>query len=267
MFGSSSNRMIVGPSGSGKTVHAVHFALSKVTMGTAVVIFDSAASYSPIVRTLGGTVASYDGVNWNVTSYGSLPVTVYQLELCNKPLDIGDLPGLIERSRGALFVLDESPLITKLLPGLLDVMLDEFDNGGSVCLVGQTIDDVGGRDVPDDTRLLVLGAKHQVADEFMAQPEQFYRHKDGGIYQLLGLGKHTDDPEQRLRIYSHVWPFEAGALWARPESEWWSRFTLMTRFDVFQEMQKDRVAAQDAVRKAKERRRAAAATSHTPANV
>lgn len=85
---------------------------------------------------------------------------------------------------------------------------------------------------------------------------EMYRHQDGGIYRFLMVAASSVD-QSELYIYEHVWPFEAGKVWARPATEWASRFTLIQHIElVNDQMLVDRAAAQEAVIEAKRLRRA-----------
>lgn len=84
---------------------------------------------------------------------------------------------------------------------------------------------------------------------------ELYRHQDGGIYRFLMVAASSVD-QSELYIYEHLWPFEAGKLWARPATEWASRFTPIQSVDLFNAQLVDRAAAQEAVIEAKRLRRA-----------
>lgn len=84
---------------------------------------------------------------------------------------------------------------------------------------------------------------------------ELYRHQDGGIYRFLMVAASSVD-QSELYIYEHLWPFEAGKLWARPATEWASRFTPIQSVDLFNSQLVDRAAAQEAVIEAKRLRRA-----------
>lgn len=88
-------------------------------------------------------------------------------------------------------------------------------------------------------------------------PEEggFYRHQDGGIYRYLHSAKSSED-QGVLYIYEHLWPFDAGQVWARPAHEWAARFTRIRYTDLLKATLEDREQAQQAVREAKAARRA-----------
>lgn len=83
----------------------------------------------------------------------------------------------------------------------------------------------------------------------------FYQHQDGGFYRYLHSAKSSENQET-LYIYEHLWPFDAGQIWARPSREWAGRFTRVRHVDLVHAMLEDREAAQQAVRDAKAARRA-----------
>lgn len=84
---------------------------------------------------------------------------------------------------------------------------------------------------------------------------ELYRHQDGGIYRFLMVAASSVD-QSDLYVYEHLWPFEAGKIWARPAVEWASRFTPIQSVDLFNAQLVDRAAAQEAVSEAKRLRRA-----------
>jgi hypothetical protein len=70
----------------------------------------------------------------------------------------------------------------------------------------------------------------------------YYRHTDGGTYQVVGMGRDSRDGSDVV-LYDHVWPFELGR-WTRPLPEWASRFTRITAEEVARVQQGDRAADQ-----------------------
>lgn len=85
---------------------------------------------------------------------------------------------------------------------------------------------------------------------------ELYRHQDGGIYRFLMVAASSVD-QSELYIYEHLWPFEAGKVWARPATEWASRFTPIQAIELTNsQVLVDRAAAQEAVIEAKRLRRA-----------
>lgn len=82
-----------------------------------------------------------------------------------------------------------------------------------------------------------------------------YRHQDGGIYRFLMAASSSVD-QSELYIYEHLWPFETGKVWARPVTEWASRFTPINGIDLGNARLINKAAAQEAVIKAKRLRRA-----------
>lgn len=82
-----------------------------------------------------------------------------------------------------------------------------------------------------------------------------WRHIDGGFYQKVGEGHHTDDMEETV-AYLHIWPFEK-KLWFRPKSQWEGRFHPASWLDVEEALKTDRAQARQAVEEARTKRRAA----------
>ncbi len=70
----------------------------------------------------------------------------------------------------------------------------------------------------------------------------YYRHTDGGLYQVVGMARDSRDASDVV-LYDHVWPFEAGR-WTRPLPEWASRFTPVTAHEVADTQRGDRAADQ-----------------------
>lgn len=74
----------------------------------------------------------------------------------------------------------------------------------------------------------------------------YFQHQYGGLYELLGTAKHSDDGSL-VYVYSHIWPFEA-QVWVRPATEWQGRFKPITAEELQRHCNGDRVAAAEAVR-------------------
>lgn len=53
----------------------------------------------------------------------------------------------------------------------------------------------------------------------MFKDNQWFQHKDGGIYQFLCKVHYSDRPGDEGVLYAHLWPFEEGK-WVRPIAEW-----------------------------------------------
>lgn len=85
----------------------------------------------------------------------------------------------------------------------------------------------------------------------------FYLHQDGGIYELIGSGIHSEDGTT-LCVYLHVWPFEQG-LWLRPVEMWTpARFAPLSadeakkRMEVLREQARAEISLKRGLRKQKE---------------
>ncbi|MNR71298.1 hypothetical protein D3C71_19130 [compost metagenome] len=83
------------------------------------------------------------------------------------------------------------------------------------------------------------------------------RHTDGGIYEVLCVGKNALDGSS-LVIYEHLWPFETHT-WTRPHGEWAERFTPITAHQYNLAVSQDRTEAQLMVNAAKQLRKNKAA--------
>lgn len=78
-------------------------------------------------------------------------------------------------------------------------------------------------------------------------PGQLFQHTDGGIYRFVMKAKDTRDLTPMF-VYLHQWPFDVSAEgWARPASEWLSRFTPVTEADLERARAGDRLAAQQRI--------------------
>ena len=86
-----------------------------------------------------------------------------------------------------------------------------------------------------------------------APPPGFYRHTDGGLYQVVGMARDSRDASDVV-LYDHIWPFEAGR-WTRPLPEWASRFTPVTADEVAADQRGDRAARQATIRAARAARK------------
>lgn len=42
----------------------------------------------------------------------------------------------------------------------------------------------------------------------------FYKHFKGGIYEVVGIAKHSEDPEDEYVVYKH----DDGEMWIRPKA-------------------------------------------------
>lgn len=81
----------------------------------------------------------------------------------------------------------------------------------------------------------------------------YYRHTDGGLYQVVGMARDSRDASDVV-LYDHVWPFEGGR-WTRPLPEWASRFTPVTAEDVAATQRGNRVADQERISAARKARK------------
>ena len=79
---------------------------------------------------------------------------------------------------------------------------------------------------------------------------EYYQHRFGGIYIVNDVATHTDT-NQRLVIYTHVYPFDEHT-WARPIDEWTDdRFNQISYNTVQELMKKDRLEFQIEIGKAR----------------
>ncbi|RQR65406.1 DUF1653 domain-containing protein [Burkholderia sp. Bp9125] len=270
------NMALVGPSGSGKHLFATHRLVTSLVEGKTAAVFDCGRSYVPLVQALGGTLVTVEsGGNAKVERFGSLPLTVFELEDLQEPLSIEAVPHLPVLNSNTFVLVDEAFQMASRLPGFWAWLKNGAGAESQFCGVLQGFEDLEPGELPTGTR-------HRVVERFsLGEPGtlatgQLFQHQDGGIYQFLALARHTDDQVEYV-IYEHVWPFESGQVWARPAYEWESRFTPITRAALREAQKQDRMDAQKAVSSAKTARRAAASAAkgvredlldaHRPADV
>lgn len=96
-------------------------------------------------------------------------------------------------------------------------------------------------------------AAHTPASVPGAPQPGYYRHTDGGLYQVVGMGRDSRDGSDVV-LYDHVWPFEGGR-WTRPLPEWASRFTPVTAEEVAADQRGDRAARQATISAARAARK------------
>lgn len=259
---SQENLLIVGPSGAGKHLFATQRLVNSLADGNSAVVFECSRAYALLAKSLGGTLVTVDSaLNCSVEHFGSLPLTVYELSNVQEPFAVEALPNLPALG-GATFVLvDDLAHVNRYLPGLWLWLKEGLALNFGFCGVMQDLRDGGVDKLPPGIRLQRIEKFAPVAAETL-QPGQLIRHQDGGIYRYHSTALHTDDKAE-LVVYEHVWPFDAGQLWARPAYEWPSRFTPITTTDLREAQKQDRLAAQAAVTNAKATRRAAEASIKT----
>lgn len=256
------NLLIVGPTGSGKHLFATQRLVNSLADGNSAVVFDCSRSYVGIVKSLGGTLVTVDSnPECRVETFGTLPLTVYQIENLSEPLPVESLPHLPELGAATFVLVDEVWHVNRILPGLWAWLKEALELNFGFCGVMQMLGDVRLDNLPPNIQLLQIKNFAPVAAETL-RPGQLVRHQDGGIYRYHSTALHTDDKAE-LVVYEHVWPFDAGQLWARPAHEWPSRFTPITTSDLREAQKQDRFAAQAAVTNAKAARRAAEASLKT----
>jgi hypothetical protein len=256
------NLLIVGPSGSGKHLFATQRLMNSLADGNTAVVFDGSRSYRHLVRSLGGTVVTVDYTRAiAVERFGSLPLTVYELDHPNGPVDIEKLPHLSGITATTFVLVDDLWQVTRVLPGFLDWLQEGAELNAGFCGVMQLIGDVSLGELPAGTRLQRVEKFARVETEKLV-PGQLVRHQDGGIYRYHSSARHTDD-QSELVVYEHVWPFATGQVWTRPAHEWPSRFTPISNDDLREAQQQPRAAAQAAITKAKATRRAEEARRKT----
>jgi hypothetical protein len=252
--------LIVGRSGAGKHLFATQRLVNSLADGNTAVVFDYGRSYTRLVQALGGTLVTVDSnLNCTVERFGGmlgrlLPLTVYELEDAVGVIDIETLPHLPVLDATTFVLVDEMWAMNTRLPGLWDWLQAGSEMNYGFCGVMQTVEDVDFSSLPAGIRLQRIEKFAPVETDFL-QHGQLVRHQDGGIYRYHSTAKHTDDQAEFV-IYEHVWPFATGQVWARPASEWPSRFTPITSAELREAQRQPREAAQAAITTAKAERRA-----------
>ncbi|WP_063899452.1 DUF1653 domain-containing protein [Burkholderia ubonensis] len=249
------NLLIVGPTGSGKHLFATQRLVNSLADGNSAVVFDCGRSYVGIAKSLGGTLVTVDSaLACTVERFGTLPLTVYELENVEEPFAVEALPNLPGLGAATFVLVDEVWQVNRRLPGLWAWLKEALALNFGFCGVMQMMGDVGLSQLPPGIRLQCIKDFAPV-DTDSLRPGQLVRHQDGGIYRYHSTARHTDD-QSELVVYEHVWPFDAGQLWARPAHEWPSRFQPITNDELREAQQQNRLEAQTSVTNAKAARRA-----------
>lgn len=87
------------------------------------------------------------------------------------------------------------------------------------------------------------------------QDGRYFRHIDGGLYQLLYRARHADDGTP-VMVYLHLWPYEQG-VWVRRADEFAQRFEEISELEYARLSAVDRRLGQQAVATAQQNRRQA----------
>lgn len=90
------------------------------------------------------------------------------------------------------------------------------------------------------------------------QDGRYFRHIDGGLYQLLYHARHADDG-QPVAVYLHLWPYEP-SVWVRGAGEFAQRFEEISELEYARLSAVDRHLGQQAIAAAKQKRRQAQST-------
>ncbi|MBU9200271.1 DUF1653 domain-containing protein [Burkholderia multivorans] len=250
------NVLIIGPSGAGKHLFATQRLVNSLADGNSAVVFDCGRSYAHLVRALGGKLVTVDTRRQGTTveTYGTMPLTVYELENIVEAFDIEKLPNLPVLDATTFVLVDELWQMNRRLPGLWEWLQKGSELNAGFCGVMQMLADVNLAAIPERTRLQRIENFAPVETDHL-QAGQLVRHQDGGIYRFHSRARHTDD-QADLIIYEHVWPFTPDQVWARPAHEWSSRFTPITNEDLREAQKQPRAEAQAAITNAKAMRRA-----------
>jgi len=91
------------------------------------------------------------------------------------------------------------------------------------------------------------------------QDGRYFRHIDGGLYQLLHHARHADDGKP-VMVYLHLWPYEP-SVWVRRVDEFAQRFEEISELEYTRLSAVDRHSGQQAVAAAKQKRRQAQSAS------
>lgn len=155
LFGSADapNLFIVGPSGAGKHLFASQRLVNSLAEGKSAVVFDCGRSYAGIAKSLGGTLATVFNDGLHVERFGSLPLTVYEMESVRNPVALAKL-GVPEPSEALFVLVDEAWQVSRRCPDLLDWLQKASAAGASFCGVMQSMADFDTHALPASTQIL-----------------------------------------------------------------------------------------------------------------
>lgn len=248
------NTLIVGVSGVGKHLFATQRIIDNLVDGRTVVVLDVGRSHAGLAELMGGTeVRMHTAQQRTVKQFGTMPLTVFNLEDIMTPVLFEHL-GLPAWSSNTFLLVDEAHQVSRRVIGLWAQLKKAMDQGTPVVGVIQGLADIEQFAMSGVSVQTVRKPELVPSGEW--QSNQLCRHQDGGIYRFLFTSKHTDDLSELVN-YEHVWPFEPGAKWSRPVTEWSSRFTPISVSELVEAQKTDRATAQAAIAQAKATRRAA----------
>lgn len=130
--------LIVGQSGAGKHLFATQRLVNSLAAGHAAVVFDIGHSYAGIGKALGGTLVSVTSpTDFSVVRFGTLPLTVIELEGVTEPFAVAALPGLPTLNAKTFVLVDEMWAINRTLPDLWEWLRSSLPLNFSFCGVLQ----------------------------------------------------------------------------------------------------------------------------------
>ncbi len=147
------NLFIVGPSGAGKHLFASQRLINSLAAGKSAVVFDCGRSYVGIAKSLGGTLVTVGDQGRLVESFGTLPLTVYELEKVTNTVTLAALR--VPEPSASMFVLvDEAWQVSRRCPDFLDWLKRAAAANASFCGVLQTMADFDADALPTSTQVL-----------------------------------------------------------------------------------------------------------------
>lgn len=124
---------LTGPSGSGKSVRASQEIGNRLKAGDTVVVIDIGQSYLELTKQVGG---EYHWGHDRIAKYGSAPLHVYDLEHWSA-IDLAHIPTRMPQ----FMVIDELDAVSNVFPDLDLFIKAAIEQGCSLCLIGQSIED------------------------------------------------------------------------------------------------------------------------------
>ena len=135
---------ILGRSGAGKQVYTTMHIADYLARGKSVMVLDWGRSYHALSRTLGGTYLTLrEEGGFTVEVHGSASLTVCEFDAIRStwtwPLPPG--PRHDDMTDG-LVVVDESLVLQRIFPQVVNAVGELLRDGASFCITGQCIEDV-----------------------------------------------------------------------------------------------------------------------------